>query len=118
LPFRKEKTGSGEEADFDPNAAFFTKVVNKKKKGIEAMSSGSKKDKKDKQQNTSQSMQGSSKNVEDAEDLDPLVLRSRQLASELILTYHQNGISFMIGVCRFLPRIAGVPTFFQPNSSK
>ncbi|XP_064629906.1 nucleolin-like isoform X2 [Lineus longissimus] len=77
---KKDKTGSAEEADFDPSAAFFTKVVNKKKKGVEVLPTGSKKDKKDKQQNSSQSLQGSSKNVDDAEDLDPLVLRSRQLA--------------------------------------
>ncbi|XP_052771808.1 stress-induced-phosphoprotein 1-like isoform X2 [Mya arenaria] len=58
---------SSDEASFDPNSAFFTKVVNKKKKDPRVPDSSSGRGKKD-------------KSDEETEDLDPKTLRSRQLA--------------------------------------
>lgn len=55
---------------FDPNSAFFTKVINKKKKTLSGTDSSGKK---------GRSKHGSD---EESEDLDPVVLRSRQLASK------------------------------------
>ncbi|XP_061177887.1 uncharacterized protein LOC133186662 isoform X3 [Saccostrea echinata] len=53
---------------FDPNSAFFTKVINKKKKATSGSESGGKRER---------SRHGSD---DETEDLDPVVLRSRQLA--------------------------------------
>lgn len=55
---------------FDPNSAFFTKVINKKKKTLSGTDSSGKK---------GRSKHGSD---EESEELDPVVLRSRQLASK------------------------------------
>lgn len=55
---------------FDPNSAFFTEVINKKKKTFSGTDSSGKK---------GRSKHGSD---EESEDLDPVVLRSRQLASK------------------------------------
>ncbi|XP_033756368.1 uncharacterized protein LOC117339098 [Pecten maximus] len=78
----RDSSSSSDEAGFDPHSAFFTKVVNKKKKTGTTQSSehSSKKDKK-----------GGSE--DDAEDLDPVVLRSRQLAikgNEMAQLSHYN----------------------------
>jgi len=51
---------------FDPNSAFFTKVVNKKKKPTVPTPAGG----------------GRRKSDDEAEELDPRTLRSRQLASK------------------------------------
>ena len=65
--------------DFDPNSAFFTKVVNKKKKGDSSAASGN---------NNNNCLRGDKRSdlqnggKHAADDLDPLVLRSRSLASE------------------------------------
>ncbi|KAL4231630.1 hypothetical protein ACF0H5_009210 [Mactra antiquata] len=61
---------SSDEAGFDPNSAFFTKVVNKKKKSPLVDSQPSSRQKKDKGE----------KSDEESEELDPKTLRSRQLA--------------------------------------
>jgi len=67
----KESSGTEEEA-FDRSAAFFTTVVNKKKKvGVIADSIPDKNKSKDKQANGKEA---------EADDIDPTVLRSRQLA--------------------------------------
>ncbi|XP_067656847.1 uncharacterized protein [Haliotis asinina] len=89
---KKGHSGSSseaEEAGFDPNSAFFTKVVNKKKKGqttTETSQTGRKDKTKDKQQS-------GAKSEEEVEDLDPIVLRSRQLAirgNEMAQLGHYN----------------------------
>ncbi|XP_053406427.1 uncharacterized protein LOC123546690 [Mercenaria mercenaria] len=61
---------SSDEAGFDPNSAFFTKVVNKKKKSPLAVDSQPARQRKDKGE----------KSEEESEELDPKTLRSRQLA--------------------------------------
>lgn len=68
---KEKKTGissSSDDTGFDPNSAFFTKVINKKKKTLSGTDSSGKK---------GRSKHGSD---EESEDLDPVVLRSRQLA--------------------------------------
>lgn len=67
---KKEKESEDEEL-FDPNAAFFTKVISKKKKGVIPETTGSSKNK---------SKQSSGRTEEDSQELDQIVLRSRQLA--------------------------------------
>ncbi|XP_060563592.1 uncharacterized protein LOC132722978 isoform X2 [Ruditapes philippinarum] len=77
IPEKNKKTDmmgdastSSDEAGFDPNSAFFTKVVNKKKKSplsVETPPSRQRKEKGD-------------KSDEESEELDPKTLRSRQLA--------------------------------------
>lgn len=63
-------SSSSDEAGFDPHSAFFTKVVNKKKKAGSMSETQIVKPKKDK----------GDKSDEETEDLDPKTLRSRQLA--------------------------------------
>ncbi|XP_063431987.1 uncharacterized protein LOC134714567 isoform X1 [Mytilus trossulus] len=64
---KKESDSSSDGADFDPNSAFFTKVKNKKKNKMSSV------DVKDRR--------GQGGNSDDEpDDLDPVVLRSRQLA--------------------------------------
>ncbi|XP_013399477.1 uncharacterized protein LOC106165708 isoform X2 [Lingula anatina] len=73
-----DKQDSDSEEEFDPSSAFFTKVVSKKKKGgIDNFTTQSKKETKKDPKNPEYR-----KNQEDeeAEELDPIVLRSRQLA--------------------------------------
>ncbi|KAL5017155.1 hypothetical protein ScPMuIL_006744 [Solemya velum] len=60
--------------DFDPNSAFFTKVINKKKKQSSQDSSQSRKDK------HKGLIHPGTKAEEEMEELDSIVLRSRQLA--------------------------------------
>ncbi|XP_064601686.1 uncharacterized protein LOC135467776 isoform X2 [Liolophura sinensis] len=73
---KKPTESSSDEDDFDQNSAFFTKVVNKKKKGTGTEQPvGSRKDK-----NKEKQMTQSKGNDEETEELDPVVLRSRQLA--------------------------------------
>ncbi|XP_052250044.1 uncharacterized protein LOC127857608 isoform X2 [Dreissena polymorpha] len=65
MDHRGDASTSSDETSFDPNSAFFTKVVNKSKKSpIVEPHAGRKKDKSD----------------EESEELDPKTLRSRQLA--------------------------------------
>ena len=68
---RKEKESEDEEA-FDPNAAFFTKVISKKKKGGVPETTGTSKNKQKQSGRTAE---------EDSQEVDQIVLRSRQLAS-------------------------------------
>ncbi|XP_041369881.1 uncharacterized protein LOC121383849 [Gigantopelta aegis] len=79
-------TSSEGEMSFDPTSAFFTKVVNKKKKTpTQESSQTSKKDR------SREKAQHGGKSEEEVEDLDPCVLRSRQLAirgNEMAQTGH------------------------------
>lgn len=63
-------SSSSDEAYFDPHSAFFTKVVNKKKKGGTISEAPTTKPRREK----------GDKSDEESEDLDPKTLRSRQLA--------------------------------------
>nr|XP_022340474.1 nucleolin-like isoform X1 [Crassostrea virginica] len=69
---KKEKrpgiSSTSDDSGFDPNSAFFTKVINKKKKASSGTDSAGRRER---------SKHGSD---EESEDLDPVVLRSRQLA--------------------------------------
>ena len=78
--FRKGSSGS-EAEDFDPTAAFFTQVVNKKKKpgASEAAAPVQK------QKPVETRLAG--KDEENTEDIDPVVLRSRHLASKWLHYY-------------------------------
>ncbi|KAK7109416.1 uncharacterized protein [Littorina saxatilis] len=67
------ESSSDEQADFDPNSAFFTKAVNKKKKASSDSTQSSKKDR-------VHERNGAHNGEEDFEEVDSTVLRSRQLA--------------------------------------
>ncbi|KAK3599443.1 hypothetical protein CHS0354_036459 [Potamilus streckersoni] len=70
---KQDSSSSSDGDEFDPTSAFFTKVVNKKKKSLPgADSQTSKANRKEKQ--------SGEKSEDEAEELDPKVLRSRQLA--------------------------------------
>ncbi|KAK6185754.1 hypothetical protein SNE40_007916 [Patella caerulea] len=78
---KNDRTGSSSDSSsdegtgFESHPAFFTKVINKKKKGsAPETTQTNKKDKKTKDS------QQSTKSEEEVEGLDPIVLRSRQLA--------------------------------------
>ena len=71
---------------FDQNSAFFTKVVNKKKKVPVLSDAQPTKQKKDKK--------GGGDKSDDDEDLDPKTLRSRQLASMYLLALSHMQIHF------------------------
>lgn len=78
----RDSSSSSDEAGFDPHSAFFTKVVSKKKKPGAPQSS---------EQSSKKDRKGGSE--DDAEDLDPVVLRSRQLAikgNEMAQLSHYN----------------------------
>ncbi|XP_074643081.1 uncharacterized protein LOC141900199 isoform X2 [Tubulanus polymorphus] len=91
----KDKSATDEE-ELDTNAAFFTKVRNKKKKGLvqDSNVSGGIKgvgSAKNKTAHTAVNVQSKAGDEVSAEDLDPIVLRSRQLAirgNELANTGH------------------------------
>ena len=64
---------------FDPNSAFFTKVVNKKKKPPTSGDTSGRRDRRH-------------ESGEETEELDPVVLRSRQLASKILPLTHRTAL--------------------------
>eukprot|EP00914_Ancora_sagittata_P033537 GHVO01067610.1.p1 GENE.GHVO01067610.1~~GHVO01067610.1.p1 ORF type:complete len:624 (+),score=59.61 GHVO01067610.1:89-1960(+) len=70
---KKETLGDSESDEFDTGAAFFTHVINKKKKSANTAPSVP-------TDSSSKNKENKMSKSEESEDLDPIVLRSRQLA--------------------------------------